>query len=132
MLRCSRACACGDWNRYRMRTSPRSSNEPSRTRSAGSRARSGYNILIYPEGKLTVGGPLQPFKAGAGLIAVEGGTPIVPVKLKIHKMSIIDRRRLPASLRGDVELVIGEPMWFDAETDHAAATTRLEAAVAAL
>jgi hypothetical protein len=47
-------------------------------------------------------------------------------------MSIIDRRRLPASLRGDVELVIGEPMWFDAETDHAAATTRLEAAVAAL
>ena len=79
-----------------------------------------------------VGGPLQPFKGGAGLIAVEGGTPIVPVKLKIHKMSIIDRRRLPASLRGDVELVIGEPMWFDAETDHAAATTRLEAAVAAL
>ena len=56
----------------------------------------------------------------------------MPVKLKIHKMSIIDRRRLPASLRGDVELVIGEPMWFDAETDHAAATTRLEAAVAAL
>jgi long-chain acyl-CoA synthetase len=98
----------------------------------GQRLDKGYNILIYPEGKLTVGGPLQPFKAGAGLIAVEGGTPIVPVKLKIHKMSIIDRRRLPASLRGDVELVIGEPMWFDAETDHAAATTRLEAAVAAL
>jgi len=23
-----------------------------------------FNILIYPEGKLTVGGPLQPFKAG--------------------------------------------------------------------
>jgi long-chain acyl-CoA synthetase len=98
----------------------------------GQRLDKGYNILIYPEGKLTVGGPLQPFKAGAGLIAVEGGTPIVPVKLKIHTMSIIDRRRLPASLRGDVELVIGEPMWFDAETDHATATTRLEAAVAAL
>jgi long-chain acyl-CoA synthetase len=98
----------------------------------GQRLDKGYNILIYPEGKLTVGGPLQPFKAGAGLIAVEGGTPIVPVKLKIHTMSIIDRRRLPASLRGDVELVIGEPMWFDAETDHATATTRLESAVAAL
>ena len=98
----------------------------------GSRLDKGYNILIYPEGKLTVGGPLQPFKAGAGLIAVEGGTPIVPMKLKIHSMSIIDRRRLPAPLRGDVELVVGEPMWFDAETDHAAATTRLEAAVAAL
>jgi lysophospholipid acyltransferase (LPLAT)-like uncharacterized protein len=58
--------------------------------------------------------------------------PIIPVKIKITKMSIIDKRRLPAPLRGDVELVIGEPMWFDATEDHAAATTRLEAAVAAL
>jgi 1-acyl-sn-glycerol-3-phosphate acyltransferase len=79
-----------------------------------------------------VGGPLQPFKAGAGLIAVEGGSPIVPAKLKIHRMSIIDKRRLPAPLRGDVELVIGEPMWFDSTMDHAAATARLEEAVAAL
>ena len=98
----------------------------------GARLDKGYNILIYPEGKLTVGGPLQPFKAGAGLIAVEGATPIVPVRLKIHSMSIVDRRRFPAPLRGDVELVLGDPIWFDADTDHSAATTRLEAAVAAL
>lgn len=84
------------------------------------------------EGKLTLGGPLQPFKAGAGLIAVEGATPVVPVTLRIHRMSVIDRRRLPASFRGDVEFVIGEPIWFDADTDHAAATTRVEAPVAAL
>jgi long-chain acyl-CoA synthetase len=98
----------------------------------GSRMDEGYNILIYPEGKLTNGGPVQPFKPGAGLIAVEGGSPIVPAKLKIERMSIIDRRRLPAALRGDVELVIGEPIWFDSTMDHATATTRLEAAVAAL
>jgi long-chain acyl-CoA synthetase len=98
----------------------------------GARLDKGFNILIYPEGKLTLGGPLQPFKGGVGLIAVEGATPIVPVKLKIHRMSIVDRRRLPGPLRGDVELVIGEPIRFDADTDHATATTRLEAAVAAL
>jgi long-chain acyl-CoA synthetase len=98
----------------------------------GLRLDKGFNVLIYPEGKLTVGGPLQPFKGGAGLIAVEGATPIIPVKLKIHSMSIIDRRRFPAPLRGDVELVVGDPIWFDADTDHATATTRLEAAVAAL
>jgi len=98
----------------------------------GSRMDKGYNILIYPEGHLTVGGPIQPFKAGAGLIAVEGGSPIVPVKLKIHEISIIDKRRLPSKVRGDVELVIGEPMWFDSTTDHATATTMLEAAVEAL
>jgi long-chain acyl-CoA synthetase len=98
----------------------------------GSRMDKGYNILIYPEGKLTNGGPIQPFKAGAGLIAVEGGSAIVPVKLKINRMSIIDKRRLPAALRGDVELVIGKPIWFDSTMDHNAATTQLEAAVAAL
>ena len=98
----------------------------------GARLDRGFNILIYPEGKLTLGGPLQPFKAGAGLIAVEGGTPVVPVKIVIHEMSWIDRRRWPSPLRGDVELVVGHPIWFDADTDHAAATTRLEAAVAAL
>ena len=47
-------------------------------------------------------------------------------------MSWIDRRRWASPLRGEVELVVGDPIQFDADTDHAAATTRLEAAVAAL
>jgi long-chain acyl-CoA synthetase len=98
----------------------------------GARLDKGFNVLIYPEGKLTLGGPLQAFKAGAGMIAVDGGMPIVPVKLRINRMSVIDRRRFPARFRGDVEFVIGHPIWFDADTDHATATTRLEAAVAAL
>jgi long-chain acyl-CoA synthetase len=98
----------------------------------GSRMDRGYNVLLYPEGKLTVGGPLQPLRSGAGLIAVEGGSPIVPVKLKINRMSIVDSRRFPAPLRGDVELVVGEPIWFDSTMDHATATTRLEAAMAGL
>ncbi len=98
----------------------------------GSRMDRGYNVLIYPEGKLTVGGPLQPLRSGAGMIAVEGGSPVVPVKLKINRMSIIDSRRWHTPLRGDVELVVGEPIWFDSTMDHATATTRLEAAMSAL
>ncbi|HSG84699.1 MAG TPA: AMP-binding protein [Candidatus Limnocylindrales bacterium] len=98
----------------------------------GTRLDRGFNVLIYPEGKLTVGGPLQPFKAGVGLIAVEGATPVVPVRLVIHRMSIIDRRRLPAPLRGEVEFVVGAPVRFDATMDPAAATTRLETIVAEL
>jgi long-chain acyl-CoA synthetase len=98
----------------------------------GVRLDKGFNILLYPEGKLTVGGPLQPFKAGAGLIAVEGGTPIVPVKLRVNRISIIDRRRLPSPFRGDVELIVGKPLVFDADTDAAAATQALQEAVAAL
>jgi len=44
----------------------------------------------------------------------------------------VARRRFPAPLRGDVELILGEPIRFDADMDHAMATTQLEAAVEAL
>ena len=35
----------------------------------------GWLVLIYPEGELTVGGPIKPFMSGAGLVAVEGRIP---------------------------------------------------------
>ena len=39
---------------------------------------SGHPVLIYPEGKRSVGGELQAFKPGIGLLGVELGVPIVP------------------------------------------------------
>lgn len=96
----------------------------------GARLDRDFSVLIYPEGKLTLGGPMQPFKSGAGLIAVEGATPVVPMKVKIHQMSRIDAAGAP--LRGDVELLFGDPIYFTAGTDANAATAQLEAAVAAL
>lgn len=96
----------------------------------GARLDRNFSVLIYPEGKLTVGGPMQPFKSGTGLIAVEGRTPVVPMKLKIKTMSVLDRMGWP--LRGDVEVVFGAPIVFDAGTDSNEATRRIEAAVAAL
>ena len=39
---------------------------------------SGHPVLIYPEGKRSIGGELQPFKPGIGLLGVELGVPIVP------------------------------------------------------
>ncbi len=96
----------------------------------GARLDRGFNILLYPEGKLTLGGPMQPFKAGVGLIAIEGATPVVPMKININRMSRLDAPG--SSWRGDVEVVFGEPMWLDADADPVAATTRLEDAVRAL
>ena len=104
----------------------------------GARLDRGFHILIFPEGKLTVGGPTQPFKPGTGLVAVESATPVVPMRLKIIRMSRFDARREPAFAgkrlpwRGEVELVYGEPIHFAWDTDHTVATERLEAAVAAL
>jgi long-chain acyl-CoA synthetase len=104
----------------------------------GARLDRQFSVLIYPEGKLTIGGPTQPFKSGTGLIAVEGATPVVPMKLKIGKVSVLDhldRKWEPArsnGWRGDVEVVFGDPIFFPAGTPAGEATAKLEAAVAAL
>jgi long-chain acyl-CoA synthetase len=104
----------------------------------GARLDRQFSVLIYPEGKLTIGGPMQPFKSGAGLIAVEGATPVVPMKLKIGKVSVLDHmdRKWEAARsngwRGDVEVVFGDPIYFPAGTPAGEATAKLQAAVAAL
>jgi len=104
----------------------------------GARLDRKFSVLIYPEGKLTIGGPMQPFKSGTGLIAVEGGTPVIPMKLKIGNVSIldhIDRKWEPFrsnGWRGNVEVVFGDPIYFAAGTPAAEATAKLQAAVAAL
>jgi len=104
----------------------------------GARLDRNFSILIYPEGKLTVGGPTQPFKSGAGLIAVEGASPVVPMKLKINKVSLLDRRyrkwerSRSNGWRGDVEVVFGDPLYFSAGTSPTDATAKMQAAVAAL
>ena len=102
----------------------------------GARLDRGYSILVFPEGMMTSGGPIQPFKSGAGLVAVEGATPVVPMRLKVERMSFVDRwmDRSPRGgpWRGSAELIFGEPIRFDADEDPVAATERLEAAVRAL
>jgi 1-acyl-sn-glycerol-3-phosphate acyltransferase len=98
----------------------------------GARLDRNFSVLIFPEGELTVGGPMKPFKAGAGLIAVEGATPVVPMRVNIERLSWVDGRGAGTSLRGDVEVVFGEPMCFAAGTDASAAPDRLEEAVGAL
>jgi long-chain acyl-CoA synthetase len=104
----------------------------------GARLDRRFSVLIYPEGKLTIGGPMQPFKSGTGLIAVEGATPVVPMKLKIRRVSILDHldrkwdRERANGWRGDVEVVFGDPLYFPPLTDPNEATKRIEAAVAAL
>jgi long-chain acyl-CoA synthetase len=108
----------------------------------GARLDRRFSILIYPEGKLTVGGPMQPFLAGTGLVAVEGATAVVPTKLRIERMSWIDAywpgRQRPdlngtrTSVRGRVEVVFGPPVVFSSDTTPAEATVRLEEALAAL
>ena len=87
----------------------------------------GWSVLIYPEGELTVGGPMQPFRGGTGLLAVESSLPVVPVKLDILKIG--SPTDFPLFGRGDVEVRFGSPIYFARGTSYEEATSMIEHAV---
>ena len=90
----------------------------------------GWLVLIYPEGELTVGGPIKPFMSGAGLVAVEGRIPVVPLRLHIHRLG--SPTRFPILSRGKVEVRLGAPLTFPPGTDYQDATSAIEESVKSL
>ena len=98
----------------------------------GARLDRGFSVLIYPEGKLTVGGPLQEFKSGTGLVAIHGAIPVVPMRLKVRTHSRMDEDTEGTAWRGEVEVVFGEPLRFAIDADPTQATAEIRAAIEAL
>ena len=90
----------------------------------------GWSVLIYPEGELTVGGPIKSFMNGTGLVAIEGRIPVVPLRLSVDRMGF--PARFPILRRGRVQIHLGEPMSFSLGTDYQQATDAIEKAVKAL
>ncbi|PFG74479.1 AMP-binding protein [Tepidiforma thermophila] len=88
----------------------------------------GWNVLIFPEGKLTVIGPMQPFKSGTGLLAVETGVPVLPMRIDVLRPGFYEGKWLPHP-RARVRVSIGEPIRFEPGTSYQEATRRLEEAV---
>jgi long-chain acyl-CoA synthetase len=88
----------------------------------------GWNVLIFPEGKLTVIGPMQPFKSGTGLLAVETGVPVLPMRIDVLRPGFYEGKWLPHP-RARVRVSIGEPIRFEPGTSYQEATARLEEAV---
>lgn len=80
----------------------------------------GYNVTFFPEGKVSLDGKLQPLKAGAGLVAVEMGVPVVPIKI-IGLEKLVPYDCLLPKRRGVVTVVIGKPekFWYNTETGNA-------------
>lgn len=90
----------------------------------------GWSILIYPEGQSYRDGVMESFKPGTGLVAVEGRTPVVPIRVVLNKRGAFDRGGLFS--RGEVEIRFGEPINFGRRADYREATEQLETAVRAL
>ncbi|MEE9284452.1 MAG: AMP-binding protein, partial [Dehalococcoidia bacterium] len=90
----------------------------------------GWSVLIYPEGKITIGGPFQPFLSGVGLLAIEARTPVVPIRVYVHSVGVPPR--FPIVKRGDIEIRFGDPVHFPPDTSYAEATQMIEDAIKAL
>jgi 1-acyl-sn-glycerol-3-phosphate acyltransferase len=59
------------------------------------------NIVIYPEGKIVIDHVIAPFKSGAAVLAIETGTPVLPISLRLNGRKLF-RRQLTVN--------IGEPI----------------------
>jgi long-chain acyl-CoA synthetase len=95
----------------------------------GSTLDDGWSVLIFPEGQLTVHGPMQPFKSGAGLLAVDAGVPVVPLRIDVLREGLADRWRWGLLRRGHVRIAVGSARRLPAGTPYEAATQTLELAV---
>jgi long-chain acyl-CoA synthetase len=90
----------------------------------------GWSVLIYPEGKMTIGGPMQPFKSGIGLVAVESRIQVIPLRLHIHYMGV--PWQFPILRRGNIEVSFGRPLSYPPGTSYLEAAQAIEEAVKAL
>jgi len=67
-----------------------------------------YHVLVFPEGRRSADGALQPFRAGIGLLVQESGVRVVPIALKgLGDLKLRKRSWLRSQI---LEIRIGEPI----------------------
>jgi 1-acyl-sn-glycerol-3-phosphate acyltransferase len=88
----------------------------------------GWNVLLFPEGKLTVMGPMQPFKGGIGLLAAETGAQVLPMRVDVLRPGLREPGWFP-NPRARVRVSIGRPVRVAKGTRYSEATATLERAV---
>ncbi|HEV2802178.1 MAG TPA: AMP-binding protein [Pyrinomonadaceae bacterium] len=99
---------------------------------AGACVERGESVLVFPEGERARRGQmhLSPFKTGIGVLAQELSVPVVPVKLR--GLYELKRRKQYFASPGQVTVVFGEPVRFDAALEPAQIAAELERRVAGL
>ena len=86
------------------------------------------SVAIYPEGKISKTGKLQPFKRGAGLIAVEMDSFIVPIKV-VGLNNIWPCNKTFPRTRGEVRVRFGRPLKFSRGGSYLQATKKIQQAL---
>ncbi|MBM9538384.1 lysophospholipid acyltransferase family protein [Desulfobulbus alkaliphilus] len=90
---------------------------------AAKRIAGGCSVLIFPEGTRSEDGVVRDFKAGAVLLAIKAGVPIVPIGFNGSYEVLPKGKFLPES--GEIDIRIGPPV----ETGEYRATDKQKLAV---
>jgi long-chain acyl-CoA synthetase len=94
---------------------------------AGESADHGYSILVFPEGRHTTDGNLQPFRAGIGLLAKNLRIPVVPMRL----YGLLELKQVGKKFArpGQIRVKIGPAIVIDPTMEPEAITRGLEESV---
>ncbi len=87
-----------------------------------------FSVVVFPEGKVGLSGELQPLKRGAGLIAVEMDSLIVPVKIE-GTNTIMPLGKIIPRRRGEVIITFGKPIKFGRRDSYTQSTEKIEQAL---
>src|SRR4051812_3487523 len=97
---------------------------------AGEAVDRGYSVLVFPEGRHTATGEINPFRAGIGLLAQNLGIPVLPMRIDgLYELKQAGRK---FAAPHKVSVRIGNPTCFDLQTSPEEIASRLSDAVKAL
>jgi long-chain acyl-CoA synthetase len=97
---------------------------------AGEAVDHGYSVLVFPEGRHTTDGKMNPFRAGIGLLAQNLGVPVLPIR--IDGLFEVKQAGKKFAKPWTINVRIGAPMRFPPETDPQKIALELQKAVQAL
>ena len=92
--------------------------------------KSGWNLVLFPEGSRSPDGRIQEFKPGVGYLAKETGTPVVPMHIQ-GAFQVMPRHQ-PLPVPGAIRVRIGKPMTPAPAEGTRDFTARVEKAVRTL
>jgi long-chain acyl-CoA synthetase len=94
---------------------------------AGQAVDRGYSVLVFPEGRHTTDGKMNPFRAGIGLLAVNLGIPVLPMRIDgLFEVKSVGRK---FAAPWKITVRIGEPMKFESGTEPEEIAVQVERAV---
>ena len=97
---------------------------------AGEAVDRGYSVLVFPEGRHSTTGEMNPFRAGIGLLAQNLGIPVLP--MRIDGLYELKRAGKKFAAPHTISVRIGHPKCFDPQTPPEEIASHLSDAVKAL